>query len=337
MNTSFILACKRKKTDHIPVWYMRQAGRYIPEYRKLKERYDILTIATTPELAAEVTLMPISILRVDAAILFADIMLLPIAMGMSVRLVESVGPVIDSPIVTTPDINKLNKDGLEERLGFLSQTIRMLKPQLQVPLIGFSGAPFTLASYLIEGKPSRQFSKTKTFMYNNPQGWKRLMTKLTAGVRSYLGVQIRAGVDAVQLFDSWAGCLSRDDYEAYVLPYMKEIFTALRFSPIPLIHFATNTSAFLDRFADVDCDVIGVDWRMSVSDTWKIIGPAKAIQGNLDPAVLLADFSCIQKKADRIIADVNHRPGFIFNLGHGILPTTPVEQLIRLTDYVHGK
>ena len=336
-NTTFVDACKRKPTDRIPVWYMRQAGRYLPQYRKLKERYDVLTIAQTPELAAAVSMQPVTALGVDAAILFADIMLLPIAMGVDVRIVESVGPVIDAPIATRKDLNRLSTAGWEDRLGFLATTIGILKKELTVPLIGFSGGPFTLASYLIEGKPGRQFTKTKTLMYTNPSLWKSMMLILTRGIISYLELQIHAGVDAVQLFDSWVGCLSPEDYKVFAYPYSSHIFSALRRRKISLIHFATNTTAFLKRFADVECDVVGIDWRLSIKDAWEIISPKKAIQGNLDPAVLLADFPTIRKKADGILADVAGRPGFIFNLGHGVLPETPAEHLLRLTEYIHGK
>lgn len=338
--TVFIQACRQEKTPYTPVWFMRQAGRSFPEYRKLKETYDILTIVKTPELAAKVALMPVDTLAVDAGILFADIMTLLLAMGVELEIVEGVGPVIHSPFTKERDIDNLNAIDAENNLPYIQQTIYLIQAELKgkVPLIGFSGAPFTLASYLIEGKPSREFIKTKSFMYTNPNAWQQLMKKLTDATISYLSYQIDSGVQVIQLFDSWAGCLSAHDYIVYVFPHSKRIFETLKKShpAIPIIHFGTNTSAFLDDFASVDCDVIGIDWRMPIDKAWRIIGN-KAIQGNLDPVVLLSDFDTVKQKTDEIFATVPKREGYIFNLGHGVLPDTSIDMLKRLVEYIHAQ
>lgn len=335
---TFLDACRKKQTPYTPVWYMRQAGRSLPAYRKLKEQYDILTICRTPELATQVSLMPVDTLGVDAAILFADIMLPLMAMGVDLQIVESVGPVIQTPIRTDRDIESLRRFDPETDFVFLGKTIGNLRDALsnKVPLIGFSGAPFTLASYLIEGKPTREFIKTKVLMYNHPRLWDNLMKKLTKATIQYLQYQIKSGVQALQIFDSWAGYLSREDYATYVLPHSQKIFTALRSSSVPLIHFGTGTAGFLDLFGSVDCDVVGVDWRISLDSARRIL-PGKALQGNLDPVVLLADFSVIKKKVNAIFKSIDDRTGYIFNLGHGVLPDTPLDTLIKLTDYVHSK
>lgn len=335
----FLAACYRKPTEHTPAWYMRQAGRCFPEYRKLKETYDILTLCRTPELAAQVTMMPVNTFKVDAAILFADIMLPLIGMGVDLAIVEAIGPVIANPIKNLADIKKLRPLEPDADLDYLKQTIAILRDKLgdKTPLIGFSGCPFTLASYLIEGKPSRNFLKTKQLMYNQPEAWGTLMQLLTNSVIAYLKMQLTSKVQALQLFDSWVGALSRDDFVQYVLPYSSQIFAALTDSGIPRIHFATDTAGFLEEFASVECEVIGVDWRIPLDTAWKRIGPNKAIQGNLDPAILLADFDLVKKRVDTIFESLPQRNGFIFNLGHGVLPDTPVETLVKLTDYVHSK
>lgn len=336
----FVQACRQEKTPYIPIWFMRQAGRSFPEYRKLKETYDILTIVKTPELAAKVALMPVDTLHVDAAILFADIMTLLLAMDVDLEIVEGVGPVINSPVKSNKDIEKLTPIDPEKDLPFIQETIRLIQTELKgkAPLIGFSGAPFTLASYLIEGKPSREFIKTKSFMYTNPRAWERLMTKLTDATIVYLSYQVASGVQVIQLFDSWAGYLSEVDYSTDVLPHSKRIFAELkRLHPhVPLIHFGTNTAAFLDPFASVDCDVVGIDWRMSIAQAWEHIGN-KAIQGNLDPVVLLSDFAIVKQQVDILFDSLPKREGYIFNVGHGVLPDTPVETLKRLVEYVHEK
>lgn len=339
MNTTFLDACFSKRTSHTPVWYMRQAGRYLPEYRKLKEKHTILDIVRTPELAAKVSLQPIDVLGVDAAILFADIMIPLIGIGVDLDIVEHIGPVIKNPIRTNQDVKKLRKLQPREDIPYLLDTITILKKELQtkVPLIGFSAAPFTLASYLIEGKPTRDFLQTKLFMYTNQKAWHALMKKLTDLIIVYLKSQVATGVNALQLFDSWVGALSENDYKTFVLPYSKQIFESLKSEKMPLIHFGTNTAGMLSSFADVSCDVVSVDWRISIDKAWKEINYTKAIQGNLDPALLLSDFSIIRKQVDTIFSSLPKRDGYIFNLGHGVLQQTPVENLKRLTEYVHKK
>lgn len=338
MNSIFLDACYQKKTKYTPVWYMRQAGRYLSEYRKLKGTKNILDIVRTPELAARVAIQPVEILGVDAAVLYADIMIPLLGIGVDLEIVEHIGPVIKHPISTYKDVKRFRHLDPENDISYLLKTIVILKNELKinVPLIGFSAAPFTLASYLIEGKPSRDFLKTKSFMYNNLSVWKRLMEKLTDIIIVYLQAQVKAGVNVLQLFDSWVGCLSEEDYTNYVLPYTKKIFNTLQNSSTPLIHFGTNTAGIFSSFASVDCDVISVDWRMPLHKAWKQIEYTKAIQGNLDPAVLLSDIPFIKKQVDRIFDSLSRRQGYIFNLGHGVLPDTPVENIVWLTEYVHS-
>ena len=314
---------------------MRQAGRSLPGYRKLREKYGVLELAQTPELAAQISAEPIERLGVDAAILFADIMLLPLALGVKLEIVDSLGPVIDSPFETKSDI-----DGLlpfkKSNITYLGDTIRILRSRLDVPIIGFSGAPFTLAAYLIEGKPTRSWAKTKKFMLEEPELWDLLMRKLSDAIISYLDVQIQAGAQAVQIFDSWAGCLSPADYRNQVLPHVQRIFSALKDRKVPRIHFGTDTGAMLEDFADVDCEVIGVDWRVELSKAREIIDK-KALQGNLDPAVLLCDWPVVEKKVDQMLEDLGNTKGYIFNLGHGVLPETDDTRVKKLVDYVHSK
>jgi uroporphyrinogen decarboxylase len=331
----FLDAAQGQTTARIPVWFMRQAGRSLPGYRELRKKYDLLTLTQTPELAAQVSLEPIERLGVDAAILFADIMLLPIALGIPVRIVDNVGPIVDQPVQTIEDLKRF-RPFERGQISFLEQTIRLLRKELQVPLIGFSGAPFTLASYLIEGQPSRTWTKTKRCMYEAPDLWRQLMELLSDGVVGYLGTQIDAGAQAVQLFDSWVGCLSPADYRAHVLPHMQKIFSALKAKGVPRIHFATNTAGFLGDFADVDCEVIGVDWRIELPAAKRLIG-GKALQGNLDPAVMLADWNTIRSRVDDMLSGIDPHQDYIFNFGHGVLPETDDKMLRKLVEYVHGK
>jgi uroporphyrinogen decarboxylase len=333
--SEFLAACAGERTKKIPVWFMRQAGRSLPGYRELRKKYDLLTLTQTPELAAKISLEPIERLGVDAAILFADIMLLPIAMGIPVRIVENVGPVVDQPVRTLEDLKRLRPFS-REKVSFLEETIRILRGELKVPLIGFSGAPFTLASYLIEGQPSRTWTLTKRCMYESPELWAQLMGTLSDGVIGYLETQIDAGAQAVQIFDSWVGCLSPADYRAYVLPYMQKIFSALKKKNVPRIHFGTNTAGFLKDFANVDCEVIGVDWRISLGDAKRLVGD-KALQGNLDSAIMLAEPSVVQARVDDMFREIDPHEGYIFNLGHGVLPETDDQRLRQLVEYVHGK
>ena len=337
MNKIFLDACYSKKTKFTPVWYMRQAGRYLPEYRKLKETHKILDIVQIPELAAQVALQPVDILGVDAAILFADIMIPLLGIGIDLEIVESIGPVIHSPIKSFTDVKKLRTLHAEEDIPYLLKTIKILRNELTVPLIGFSAAPFTLASYMIEGKPTRDFIKTKSFMYTNAAAWELLMKKLSEMIIIYLKSQVKAGVQALQLFDSWVGTLNEQDYREYVYPYTRQIFQDLRDQKVPLIHFGTNTAGLLSSFSSVPCEVISLDWRVSLDKAWKEIGYEKAIQGNLDPVILLGDFDLVKKRVDQMFDTLPKREGYVFNLGHGVLQQTPVENLIKLTEYVHTK
>jgi uroporphyrinogen decarboxylase len=340
-NDRFLKAARGEPTDKIPVWFMRQAGRSLPGYRELRKKYDVLTLAQTPELAAQVSFEPVERLGVDAAILFADIMLLPLAMGVDLKIVDSVGPVITKPITNAGDVRAFKPLDIKN-ISYLQETITMLRAgngtvgPLAVPLIGFSGAPFTLASYLIEGKPSRTWTATKRFMVEQPEAWARLMEVLSEAIVVYLSAQIDAGAQAVQLFDSWVGCLSPADYRASVLPYVQKIFAAIRGKNVPRIHFGTDTAGLLADFADVDCEVVGFDWRIDLARGKAIVG-AKAVQGNLDPVALLGDEKVLFAKVDAMIASLPSRNGYIFNLGHGILPETDDQKVKRLVEYIHAK
>jgi uroporphyrinogen decarboxylase len=336
MNDSvFLKACRGEVVERTPVWFMRQAGRSLPGYKKMRETHDVLALTQTPDLAAQVSLEPVELLGVDAAILFADIMLLPIAMGIGVKLVEGIGPVIDEPLDTPEKILQLTRFS-PENIAYLQETIALLRTKLSVPLIGFSGAPFTLASYLIEGKPSRTWLKTKRFMLEYPEAWDTLMSLLSDGVVEYLRMQIRSGVQAVQLFDSWVGCLSPMQYRSFVLPHVQRIFASLKDENVPRLHFGTDTAGILSDFSNVDCEVIGVDWRMSLGAAKKQIG-SKSLQGNLDPAVLLAPWETVTQTVDALLADINPKQGYIFNLGHGMLAEADDAVVKKLVEYVHAK
>lgn len=331
----FLRACKLKEVDRTPIWLMRQAGRYLPEYRRLRKKHDVLTICKTPNLCAEATLIPVRKLGVDAAIIFADIMLPLEPMGISFRIEESLGPVIHNPIGSLADIDALHSIKPSRDLWFVLEGIRLVRRKLNVPLIGFSGAPFTLASYVIEGKPSRDFTKTKGLMYGDPETWHQLMKRLAHVVSSYLRAQIEAGVQAVQLFDSWVGCLSPQDYERYVFPYSKRVFRDLSTTNVPTIHFGTGTTTLLELMKEAGGNVIGIDWRIPLDEAWKRLGDDVGIQGNLDPAALLASFEVVTAGANDILHRASGRAGHIFNLGHGVLPNTPVENVVRLVKLVH--
>jgi uroporphyrinogen decarboxylase len=333
MNDTFLRACRREPVPHTPVWFMRQAGRYMPEYRRLRQKHDVLTLTRTPELAAEISLQPVRALGVDAAILFADIMLVPLAMGVNLRIVDSVGPVIDEPVRDAAAVGQLRSFGRPD-IEYLRRTIQLLRSELEVPLIGFSGAPFTLASYLIEGKPSREWVHTKRLMYTEPQLWDTLMTKLTEVVIFYLREQIDAGAQAVQLFDSWVGCLSPADFQTYAAPYNSKILEALKDSGVPRIVFGTDTAGLMPEFAAA-ADVVGVDWRLDLARARQLL-PHHALQGNLDPAVLLAGEGAVETAAGRILNSLPDRAGFIFNLGHGVPREADPDALRRLVDYVHS-
>jgi uroporphyrinogen decarboxylase len=319
-----------------PVWFMRQAGRYMPEYRRIRERYSLLEICYQPELAAEVTLQPVRALGVDAAILFADILLPVIPLGLGLEFAKGEGPVIGKPVRTLEDLQSLRPVDAETDLGYVMDAIRILRGELNgTPLIGFCGAPFTVASYIIEGGSSREFLNTKSMMYSAPDVWHALLARLSDVLAEYLVAQIRAGAQAVQVFDSWVGALSPQDYEHFVLPYSQKVLSAARAQGVPVIHFGTNTATLLPLMKRAGGDVIGLDWRIPLDDGWALLGADVAVQGNLDPALLFAPLPEIRKRVDDILRRANGRPGHIFNLGHGILQHTPVESVKAVVDMVH--
>ncbi len=335
-NDSFIRACYKQSTDHLPVWYMRQAGRYDPDYQKIKENYTLLEICRQPELAAEVTMMPVRKLGVDAAILYSDIMNPVASIGIDFDIVKNIGPVIDNPIRSAADIERLRPIQVEEDLGHVLETIRILDRELDVPLITFAGAPFTIASYLIEGRPSKSYIRTKTMMYSEPQLWHSLMRKLGDMVATYLRKHIENGGKAFQLFDSWVGALSTTDFRTYVLPTIQYIFDQLQDLNVPKIYFpGVSSGELLPELNGLPVDVIGLDWRVSIPEARRRLGGNYAVQGNLDPYVLTAPSSVIHEQARRIIDEGLQEPGYIFNLGHGLFPEASIDKLKELTDYVH--
>ncbi len=334
--SSFLRACRRLPGDSTPVWFMRQAGRYMAEYRAIREKYSLIEICQHPELAAEVTLQPVRALGVDAAILFADILLPAIPLGVGLEFAKGEGPVLQNPIRTMDDVKNLRPVNPESDLGYVMEAIRILRGQLGgIPLIGFCGAPFTVASYLIEGGSSREFLKTKAMMHSAPEVFHALMKKLSIVLSDYLVAQIRAGAQAVQVFDSWVGALSPQDYEEFVLPYSQKILQDAKKENIPVIHFGTNTTTLLPLMKRAGGDVIGLDWRIPLDDGWKLLGDDIAVQGNLDPTILFAPLPEIKKRVHDILNRANGRPGHIFNLGHGILQNTPVDNVKAVVDMVH--
>jgi uroporphyrinogen decarboxylase len=332
----FLKACRRQPTKFTPIWLMRQAGRYMKEYRALRKKYSFLEMCKNPELAAKVTLLPIKKFKFDAAIIFSDILIPLEPMGIELEFAKGEGPVFHNPIRELRQIEKLRIIQPEDDVPFLMDAIRTVRQELEgkVPLIGFSGAPFTLASYMIEGGHSKNYFFTKGMIYQNPMAWQNLMEKLSEVLIRYLNAQIRAGAQAIQLFDSWVGCLSPSDYEKYILPYSKKVIDGVEKS-VPLIHFATDSATLLERMKQAGGEVIGVDWRVNLKEAWKRLGYDVAIQGNLDPIVLFSSINLIEKEVKRILDDVEGRPGHIFNLGHGILPNTPVDHVAALVDLVH--
>ncbi|MGH2562567.1 MAG: uroporphyrinogen decarboxylase [Thermomicrobiales bacterium] len=331
-----LAAARREPVDRTPVWFMRQAGRCLPEYRAMREKHDFLEVAKTPELCVAATMMPVDRLGVDAAVLFADIMLPLGGMGVPFRIDPGVGPVIPDPIRTEADVARLRIVEAEEATPYLFDAIRLLRGELgeRAALLGFSGAPFTLACYLVEGRASREYPRTKALMYGKPELWRRLMETITEVVIRYLRAQIEAGAEAVQLFDSWLGLLGPNSYETMVMPYTRRIFATLA-GTAPTIHFSTGTVALLEMIASTGCDVVSVDWRLPLDDAWQSIGPSKAIQGNLDPTLLLATDEAVAEGARDVLRRAAGRPGHIFNLGHGILPETDPVRLERLVSLVH--
>jgi uroporphyrinogen decarboxylase len=334
VNDRFVRACRRERVDATPVWFMRQAGRSFAAYRKLRERYGILELAKTPALCAEVTLMPVRELRVDAAVLFADIMLPLEPMGVELRIEPEVGPIIERPIRSAADVAALRPFDPAE-VSFTLDAIRQVRRELdgEAGVIGFSGAPFTLACYLIEGRPSRDYAIAKAFMYREPAAWHDLMERLSTMVVRYLRAQVDAGADVVQFFDSWIGSLGPADYRAFVQPHVRRIFAALR--GLPTIHFGTGTAALLELMAEAGGDVIGLDHRTSLAEGWRRVGYDRGVQGNLDPARLVAGWEPTEAGTRAILEEAAHRPGHVFNLGHGVLPGTDTGLLRRLVDFVH--
>jgi uroporphyrinogen decarboxylase len=332
----FLRACRRQPTFYTPIWLMRQAGRYMKEYRALRKKYSFLEMCKNPELAAKVTLQPIEKFKLDAAIIFSDILIPLEPMGVEFEFAKGEGPVFHHPLRERKDVERLRLIEPEEEIPFLMKAIRIVRKELEgkVPLIGFSGAPFTLASYIIEGGHSNNYVLTKSLMYQDRPTWDALMEKISEVLIRYLNSQIGSGVQAVQIFDSWVGCLTPSDYEEYVLPYSKKVMEGVG-KNVPLIHFATSHSTLLELMKRAGGDVIGVDWRVNIGEAWARLGYEVAIQGNLDPVILFGPVNLIEKNVKKILDSVGNRPGHIFNLGHGILPTTPPDHVTALIDAVH--
>jgi uroporphyrinogen decarboxylase len=333
----FLRACRGEPVDCTPVWFMRQAGRYMPEYRAVRARHSLLEICSQPELAAEVTLQPVRAFEVDAAILFADILLPLQPMGIDLEFAAGEGPVIHNPIRTPADVDALRPVEPRGSLCHVLDAVRLVRRELdgKTPLIGFAGAPFTLASYIIEGGGSRNYVKAKRFMYTEPHAWRALMSKLAHVVADYLVAQIEAGAQAVQLFDSWVGTLGPDDYREYVLPYSRLVLSQVKATGVPAIHFGTDTATLVPLMKQAGGDVMGLDWRTPLDWGWQILGYDTAVQGNLDPVALFAPRAELEKRVRVILKQADGRPGHIFNVGHGILPETPVENVQAAVEMVH--
>jgi uroporphyrinogen decarboxylase len=335
MNDRFIRACRRETVDRTPVWFMRQAGRYMAEYRALREKHTMLEVCRTPELAVEVTLQPIRAFAFDAAILFSDL-LVPLApMGIPFDFHKGEGPVVEKPVRSAGDVAALRAFEPREELSYSLEAIRLLRRELKVPLIGFAGAPFTLASYAIEGGHSNHFARTKGLMYGEPATWHRFAALLADVVADYLRAQVEAGAQAVQVFDSWIGALDEADYREFVFPHVRRLFDGLADLDVPKIHFGTGTGHLLAVQREAGGTVIGVDWRTSLDEGWKRAGDGVAVQGNLDPTLLFAPRERLLERVDDVLRRAASRPGHVFNLGHGILPGTPVEAVKAVVDHVH--
>lgn len=334
-NDTFLRACRQEPVAYTPVWYMRQAGRYQPEYRAIRQKYSFFEMNEIPEVCAEVTRLPVDQLGVDAAILFADIMTPLKPIGVDVDIRSGIGPVIANPIRHEEDVRRLGELDPESDLPYILESIRQLRRELTVPLIGFGGAPFTLASYMIEGGPSKNYHLTKGFMYAQPQAWKQLMDKLGDLTVSYLKAQVDAGALAVQIFDSWVGALNAEDYQSYVAPVMHRIFSELKeFTDVPVIYFGIGAGHLLEEWNQLPADVLGLDWRTSITEA-REQGIQKPLQGNLDPSLLLGPWEKIEAKAKEILDQGQAHSGHIFNLGHGTFPEVKVETLQRLTQFIH--
>ncbi len=335
-NNPFMKACRGEPTDVTPIWMMRQAGRYMQEYRDVRSKISFLDLCANPQLCSEVMCTAVNRLGVDAAIIFSDLLPILVPMGSDLEFVKGDGPVIHNPVRTSADIDRIKVLESNEPLQFVMDTVRQTRNDLpaDMPLIGFSGAPFTLASYMIEGGSSRNYHNTKKIMYGDPAAWQVIMQKLTDSISLYVAGQVEAGAQCIQLFDSWAGCLSYEDYKKYVHPYVKSIIASVP-SSVPVINFATGNPALLPLLADTAASVVGIDWRVRLDVAWETVGHDRAVQGNLDPTVLLTDPKEIRRQAQIVLDQAGGRPGHIFNLGHGILPMTPVDNAIALVDAVH--
>lgn len=335
MNSRFLDACRRRPTDVRPVWFMRQAGRYMKQYREIRQHHPILEICKRPDLAAQVTLQPVEVLDVDAAIIFADLLLPVEPMGLKLKFVEGEGPVIDNPVSNSSDVDSLSISNTDD-LGYVGESIQLAVRALagRVPVIGFVGAPFTMASYMIEGGPSRTFLKTKTMMYRDETLWRRLMGKLVDVLGSYALMQVSAGARAIQVFDSWVGALGSDDYVRYVAQYSRALIERIRSGGVPVIHFGTGTGGYFRELHAAGGDVLGIDWRVNIDQAWMDISYRSAIQGNLDPAVLFAPLPELKARVHELLKRTGSRPGHIFNTGHGIMPETPVENVRAVVELV---
>ncbi len=337
MNDTFLRACRGEEVEYTPVWLMRQAGRYLPQYQAVRANIDFLTLCKTPDLAAEVTLQPVDILGVDAAILFSDILIPVESMGMRLEFSDKEGPIISEPIRSKSAVERLIMPDVDEDLSFILETIKILRKELEnkVPLIGFSGAPFTLATYMIEGGTSKNFLHTKKMMFQNSGVFNYLMEKLTDTILSYLSAQIKAGTQAVQIFDTWAGILTPVDYKKFILPYVKKIISDLKKEGIPIIYFVNDCAGILKEVKKSGADVTGIDWRIDIGDAIKKLGKKMIIQGNMDPCALFLPKEKLEERVKDILWKGNTAKGHIFNLGHGILPQTPVENVIAMVEAVH--
>jgi uroporphyrinogen decarboxylase len=335
-DSPFMRALRREPVPYTPVWLMRQAGRYMREYREVRARTSFLELCKTPELASEVTVTAVERLGVDAAIIFADILLIIEPMGIDLEFAKGEGPVIHNPVRAATDVERLREVSNVESLDYVYEAIRLTRRALKpdVPLIGFAGAPFTLASYIVEGGSSKNYIHTKRLMYTDAGAWNAMMSLVSRALVSYLNAQIEAGAQAVQLFDSWVGCLSPEDYRQYVLPHTRSVIEGVT-SGTPVIHFGTGTAALLELMSEAGGDCIGLDWRVDLAEGWQRIGEERAVMGNLDPVVLFAGVEQVRAQARRILERAGGRSGHVFNLGHGILPETPVDNVIALVDAVH--
>ena len=335
MNDRFLRACRHEPVDRTPVWFMRQAGRYLPEYREVRGDRDILETCLDPDVVVEISLQPLRRMELDAAIVFSDIMVPLAAIGLGIRIAPGTGPLLDEPVRGAADLDRIRPLEPETDEPYLLEAIRLLRAELDVPLIGFSGAPFTLASYLVEGGPSRDHARTKALLHGDPSTWGRLVEALASIVVAHLRAQVAAGAQAVQVFDSWVGALDPEDYERAVLPHSRAVFEGIADLGVPSIHFGVVTGELLGLMAEAGGDVIGLDWRVPLDEGWERVGHDRGVQGNLDPAVCLGPWDAVEAKALRVLERADDRPGHVFNLGHGVLPSTPPETLQRVVDLVH--